>query len=181
MSGELYFADTSALISAWLERYPPELFGSVWRFIDELGGRVKVIEEVRNEIGRHADDTVSEEGMQVNAMRSWLQNSEVDTRLSLLSLDKDDSDAVQQTIIRIVNGWPSWHAVRRLNNTGSFGPADPWVIAYAYAYQGVVVSEEKPRASGRGDVKIPDVCEQLGVRHVNLLELFRVEGFTDQL
>ena len=107
-----------------------------------------MIEEVRNEIGRHADDTVSEEGMQVNAMRSWLQNSEVDTRLSLLSLDKDDSDAVQQTIIRIVNGWPSWHAVRRLNNTGSFGPADPWVIAYAYAYQGVVVSEEKPRASG---------------------------------
>ena len=55
------------------------------------------------------------------------------------------------------------------------------VVAYAYAYQGVVVSEEKPRASGRGDVKIPDVCEQLGVRHVNLLELFRVEGFTDQL
>ena len=104
MSGEIYFADTSALISAWFERYPPELFGSVWRFIDELGGRVKVIEEARNEIDRHADDTVSEEGMQVNAMRSWLKNSEVDARLSLLSLDKDDSDAVQQTIVRIVNG-----------------------------------------------------------------------------
>ena len=140
-----------------------------------------MIEEVRNEIARHANDTASEEGMRVNSMRSWLKNSEVDTRLSLLSLDKDDSDAVQQTMVRIVNGWPSWHAVRRLNNTGSFGPADPWVIAYAYPYQGVVVSEEKPRASGRGDVKIPDVCEQLGVRHVNLLELFRVEGFTDQL
>ena len=63
-----------------------------------------MIEEARNEIDRHADDTVSEEGMQVNAMRSWLKNSEVDARLSLLSLDKDDSDAVQQTIVRIVNG-----------------------------------------------------------------------------
>jgi hypothetical protein len=153
LSGEIYFADTSALISAWFERYPPELFGSMSRFIDELGGRVKVIEEARNEIDRHADDTASEEGMRVNSMRSWLQNSEVDTRLSLLSLDKDDSNAVQQTMVRIVNGWPSWHAVRRLNNTGSCGPADPWVVAYAYAYQGVVVSEEKPRASGRGDVE----------------------------
>ena len=63
-----------------------------------------MIEEVRNEISRHANDTASEEGMRVNSMRSWLKNSEVDTRLSLLSLDKDDSDAVQQTIVRIVNG-----------------------------------------------------------------------------
>ena len=59
--------------------------------------------------------------------------------------------------------------------------ADPWVIAYAYAYEGGVLSEEKSRVGGRGDAKIPDVCERLGVRHVNLLELFRAKGFTDQL
>ena len=51
----------------------------------------------------------------------------------------------------------------------------------AYANEGGVLSEEKSRVGGRGDAKIPDVCEQLGVRHVNLLELFRAEGFNDQL
>jgi hypothetical protein len=30
MSGDIYVADTSALFAAWVERYPLELFGSVW-------------------------------------------------------------------------------------------------------------------------------------------------------
>ncbi len=46
------------------------------------------------------------------------------------------------------NGWPHWRAVR------SGDAADPWVIAYALALGGVVVSEEQ--RNGR-EVKIPDV------------------------
>ena len=46
MSSDIYVADTSALFAAWVERYPPELFASVWEFIGRLDGRLVVCEEV---------------------------------------------------------------------------------------------------------------------------------------
>jgi hypothetical protein len=58
--------------------------------------------------------------------------------------------------------------------------ADPWVIAYAAAMGASVVSEERRRSTVRGGVKIPDVCDVLGIVHIDLLELFRTEGFGQQ-
>ena len=171
MSLSLYVVDTSALFAAWVERYPPELFGSVWRFVNRLGDRLIVCEEVWAEIDRHAAndrvDDRSDMGGQVASMRFWLQESPVNTDLSLNSLAEDASREVQSAMRTIANGWPRWNAVHRQ------GSADPWVIAYAKTLGGAVVSEEVPRSSNRGP-KIPDVCYGMGVPHLNLLELFRV-------
>ena len=171
MSGDIYVADTSALFAARVERYPPELFGSVWQFIEALDGRLMVCEEVAREIGRHAEDPDSGIGSQVLALRSWLHDSAVDTQVSLLTLDDAVSREVQRWVGRIGSGWPNWNAIRSSNS------ADPWVIAYARALGGIVVSEERRRSSGRGGVKIPDVCDGLGIGHLSLLELLRKEGF----
>ena len=75
---------------------------------------------------------------------------------------------MQHCLGQIANGWPNWRAVRIGN------AADPWIIAYAYTLGGVVVSEEQ---RGGNDVRIPDVCAVLGVRHMSLLDLLRTEGF----
>ena len=91
-----------------------------------------------------------------------------------MQLNDDLSRETQQWVGRIASGWPHWNAVRHINNS-----ADPWVIAYARAMGGVVVSEERRRATGGGGVKIPDVCDGLGVTHFDLLELFRTEGFRE--
>ena len=171
MSSDIYVADTSALFAAWVERYPPELFASVWEFIGRLDGRLVVCEEVINEIDRHAEDADSEIGCQVAAFRSWLDDSAVDTEVSLMTLAEDASRDVQEWVGRIGSGWPHWNAIRSGNS------ADPWVIAYAAAMGGIVVSEERRRSSRRGGVKIPDVCDGLGIEHLNLLELFRKEAF----
>ena len=157
LNREIYFPDTSALIAAWEERYPQELFREVWQFIDSLGDRLKICEEVRVEVERHAPDLLE-----------WLGESSVDWQLSLTLLGSSGADLVQHHLQRIVNGWPRWRSVRSRND------ADPWVIAYALALGGVVVSEERP---GGRDVKIPEVCSTVGVRHMNLLDLFRAEGF----
>ncbi len=157
LNREIYLPDTSALIAAWEERYPQELFREVWQFIDSLGDRLKICEEVRIEVERHAPDLLE-----------WLGESSVDWQLSLTLLGSNGADLVQYHLQRIVNGWPRWRSVRSRND------ADPWVIAYALALAGVVVSEERP---GGRDVKIPEVCSTVGVRHMNLLDLFRAEGF----
>ena len=69
---------------------------------------------------------------------------------------------------RIANGWPNWRAVHSTNS------ADPWIIAYALELGGIVVSEEQ---ESHNKIKIPNVCHQLSVPHMNLLDLFRAEGF----
>ena len=157
LNREIYFPDSSALVAAWEERYPQELFPGVWQFVDSLGDRLKICEEVRIEIKRHAPDLLE-----------WLGESSVDWKLSLTLLGINGADLVQHHLQRIANGWPNWRSIRSRND------ADPWVIAYALAFGGVVVSEEHP---GGRDVKIPEVCHQMGVRHMNLLELLRAEGF----
>ena len=159
-SGQLYFLDTSALIAAWEERYPQDLFPSVWRFMNGLGDRLAVCEEVRTEVNRRA-----------LGLMDWLGKSSIDSSLSLTTLGENGAQEVQRHLRRISDGWPHWRPVRSGNG------ADPWVIAYARALGGVVVSEERPRVDRRGSVKIPEVCDELGARHMNLLGLFRAEGF----
>ena len=154
---EVYFPDTSALIAAWDERYPQDIFPEVWQFINSLGDRLRICVEVKSEIERHSPELLN-----------WLDASDADSQLSLMVLDNNMADAVQHHMQRIVAGWPRWRAVRSRNS------ADPWVIAYACALGGIVVSEEHP---GGRDVKIPEVCAELDVPHMNLLDLFRVEGF----
>lgn len=125
--------------------------------MDELDGRLRICEEVRDEIQHHTPDLLE-----------WLDNSTVDSRLSPRELGSNMSEAVEHYVRIIARGWPRWRAVRSTNS------ADPWVIAYARALGGTVVSEEH---RGGRDVKIPEVCSEIGVRHFNLLDLFRAEGF----
>ena len=160
LNRRVYLPDTSALIAAWSERYPKDLFPAVWQFMDALNGRLRVCEYVRDEVERHAEDLLV-----------WLDAAIVDSRLSLSLLSVNGAESVQGHFQRIARRWPNWRAVRAGGRTV---PADPWVIAYAQALGGIVVSEEQ---SGGNDVRIPDVCRELGVAHMNLLDLFRVEGF----
>ena len=66
MRGNHYFLDTSALVAAWEERYPIELFPEVWDFISSLGNRLWVCEEVRDEVERHTE-----------VLLHWLDSSSV--------------------------------------------------------------------------------------------------------
>jgi hypothetical protein len=139
-----------------------------------LDGRLLVCEEVMREIVRHAEDPDSEIGSQVSALRSWLLHSSANTGVSLLTLDGDISREVQQWVGRIGGGWPNLSVIHSRNS------ADPWVIAYAAAMGASVVSEERRRSTVRGGVKIPDVCDVLRIVYIDLLELFRTEGFGQQ-
>lgn len=59
--------------------------------------------------------------------------------------------------------------------TGKSG-SDPMVIALASARRLTVISEEG--MGGANNPKIPYVCSQLGVRHINLLAFIREQQWT---
>lgn len=55
--------------------------------------------------------------------------------------------------------------------------ADPWVIAHAlYENATVVTKEEKVTALDSHKVKIPNVCDNMGIRWINDFELIEELG-----
>ncbi len=54
--------------------------------------------------------------------------------------------------------------------------ADPCVIALAHAHAGVVVTEET-LSRNLTKPKIPDVCDAMGVRRLNLLQFVQEQGW----
>lgn len=71
---------------------------------------------------------------------------------------------------KIVNSFP-----RLTMQVKSRSLADPWVIALAKVKQCPVVSMENPGSDSRP--RIPDVCQHLGVGHLNIIDLIRAMGW----
>ena len=51
--------------------------------------------------------------------------------------------------------------------------ADGWLVAYASAYQMTVVSQEERAKAGSHQIKIPNLCEQMGVGCINFPKLIK--------
>lgn len=54
--------------------------------------------------------------------------------------------------------------------------ADSWLCAYALTYDEIIVTEEIYDADIKKRVKIPNVCEEFGIRCINLLQFIRKIG-----
>lgn len=51
--------------------------------------------------------------------------------------------------------------------------ADPWLVAYAKANNCTIVTYEKSEPNRKSRIKIPEVCNQFGVRYINTVGLLR--------
>ena len=52
--------------------------------------------------------------------------------------------------------------------------ADGWLVAYARVHGATVVTNEQSAPESRREIKLPDVCDQFGVRRDNTFTLLRV-------
>ena len=148
-----YCIDTSSLIAAWIERYPPEHFGSFWTSVDDLitEGRLISSTEVEEEIVRQDD-----------GLKAWCD----DHPELFLAIDHDQ----QVGVTKILKKYPQLTKAFPTRNR-----ADPWVIALAQLKDATVITEEGPGTTKKP--KIPFVCEDLGIPCVGLVEMIRVEGW----
>jgi predicted nucleic acid-binding protein len=137
----IYCLDTNVFIEGWNKYYSMALCPSYWEIIDELGeqGRVFSPIEVRREILQHDD-----------GLADWIRNRS--------HLFRDISDNVQTTLREIMRDFP-----RLVDNTRQRSIADPWVIAHAITENATVVTKEIPSPVVSRRIKIPDVCNSLGV------------------
>ena len=149
-----YSIDTSAILDGWRRYYPPDVFPQLWKEMRGLihTGRLLAIEEVLHEI-KKKDDEVAE----------WVAQHQ----RMVVAID----DQIQIAVARILSQFD-----RLVNTQRNRSLADPWVIALAQTRSLTVVTGE--RETGKlSRPMIPDVCRALGIRCINLLQLFREEGW----
>lgn len=144
-----YCLDANVLIQAWQKYYNPRFCPDYWNILIELGKRDKIFipELVYEEIIRTEDD-----------LTKWLKASKITikkiTEPVTICLQKIyAADPLHRNLVDNING-------RSL--------ADPWVIAHSIHENSIVVTkEEKIIALNSKRIRIPNVCDNMGVRWIN--------------
>ncbi len=146
---EIYCLDANVLIQAWQKYYSPKFCPDYWKLLKELGnqGRIFLPEMVNEEIVRTEDD-----------LTVWLKESGIQIR-------KIDGP-VTKCLQAIYANNPLHKNL--VDNTKARSLADPWVIAHALNEKATIVTkEEKVTALNSVKIKIPNVCDNMGVRWIN--------------
>ena len=151
-----YSLDTSAILKAWREHLPPDVFPTVWQRLHYLvlRGELIITVEAYNELATIDDD-----------VHKWVK----DQPQMVVPVD----DKIQPVVSQILK------THRRLIDTRkNRSMADPFVIALAYVENGAVVSTELPSTSPSKKPHIPDVCADMGISHLTLVDVLRQQGWT---
>lgn len=149
----IYCLDTNVLIQAWQKYYSPKYCPDYWQVLNTLGQNSKIFipEEVFDEIIRTDDD-----------LSDWLKSSDI-------PINKTDG-AVTDCLSRIY-ATNSNHKFL-VDNTKARSLADPWLIAHAMNVNATVVTKEEfITAANSKKIRIPNVCQNMGIRWINDFEM----------
>lgn len=147
-----YSIDTSAILDGWARYYPPDVFPGLWEHLDELIGEGRLIatEEVLHELERKDD-----------AASAW---AKVRPQL-FVPIDAD----IQAAVTAILEQFE-----KLVDTRANRSAADPFVIALAQIKHCAVVTGEKA-TKNLDRPNIPDVCQELKLPCLSLLQLIRTE------
>lgn len=154
----LYCLDANVLIQAWQKYYSPVLCPDYWENLIQLGRdeRIFIPSMVYDEIVRTEDD-----------LSVWLKQSSIPIR----KITESTTKALQ----KIYNTNPLHKFL--VDNTKARSLADPWIIAHAMNEAATVVTKEiKATQMTSKKIKIPNVCENMGIRWINDFEFIREVG-----
>lgn len=142
-----YSIDTSEILHAW-QRYPPDVFPDVWANLDYLIGQGIIIA---------SEAVLWELEVKHDKPWDWARQSGM-----FVPMDGD----IQERVDAILEKYP-----RLVDERKEQSGADPFVIALAQIEGCTVVTGEVYGTPNRP--KIPDVCDALSIRWIDIVQLFR--------
>ena len=147
-----YSIDTSAILDAWVRGFPPDVVPGFWARFEKLidNGQLIATEEVLYELEKKEDNVYE-----------WAKNHG--------SMFTSTDEKIQLAVIEILRDHKKLIDTRK-NRSG----ADPFVIALAKVEGCNVLTREKP-TTRRERPHIPDVCRDLGIPCINILQLCRAQ------
>lgn len=148
-----YSMDSSGILDLF-RYYPPDVFPTIWTQMDSAArnGIIFAIDEVYRELEKKDDVAFG-----------WLKTR----RMIVVALDTP----IQQRVAAILAVHPRLVDTRKNRSSG-----DPFVIALAQSRGFSVVTGEKP-SGVLARPRIPDVCGALKIPCMNVLSMFRTEGW----
>jgi len=144
-----YCLDTNIIIEAWNKYYSPVFCSDYWKILSDLGKRniIFMPREVYNEIYTK-DDELSE----------WLKKSDISVH--------ETDEIVLENLVKIYKKNPIHQNLVQEEKGRSI--ADPWVIAHSMKENATVVTKEnKIKNLNSQKIKIPNVCENMGVKWID--------------
>lgn len=150
-----YSIDTSAFLDAWVRNYPIDVFPTIWEQMDKAArnGTLFASDEVLRELERKDDGA-----------HAWMKARHE----MLIALDLE----VEEHVRYIMRRHPRLVDTKKGRSGG-----DPFVIAIARLKTLTVITAEN--ATGKLEVpRIPDVCNELGIRCIRMLDFFREQRWS---
>jgi hypothetical protein len=165
-SGIPYILDTSCLTQAFRVYYPFDIAPSFWDFFKNriTGGDFIIIDKVYDEISRGNDD-----------LKTWLQ-SEIPGSVILDCNGNPRILSNYGALMKWANGHASYNT-RAKSDFAEYDNADPWNVAVAIESNAFIVSQEVSAPGSQKNIKLPDVCSQFNVQHIDTFMLLRAVGF----
>jgi Domain of unknown function (DUF4411) len=154
-----YWLDSNIFIESKTGAYAFDIAPGFWTLLETRAtdGVLAIPTIVYDEIADQRDDQLSD----------WLKE-----RKSIFAVSADA--AVQANFTRVAD------YVNQTYNTNQaalfLGKADAWLIAYAMAHGGSVVTLETKVVSTSTKAKIPNVCDHFAVSSIDRNELLRALG-----
>lgn len=162
----LYIIDTSSLTQAYRTYYSFDITPSFWIFLKQEfdSGRLISNDKVYDEIMWGNDDLAAWIKLKVN------KTSFLDTK----------NEAGTLTEYAALMNWAANHGIynqNAKNHFADFDNADAWVVSCAKEKNLTVVSQEVSAPLAQRAIKIPDVCNQINVRHLDTFSFLRELNF----
>jgi hypothetical protein len=150
-----YSVDTSGLITSWRVTHNPRNYPTFWARLDELisSRELRASEEVLEDLSKKDDEVYK-----------WAKGR----RGMFVPLYED----IQLAVKTLMKRFPRIIDSRR-NRSGS----DPWVIALAQVEHLTVVTFEG-RSNSLAKPRIPDVCDELNIKCIDMHGLIQEQGWT---
>jgi predicted nucleic acid-binding protein len=148
-----YCLDANVLIQAWQKYYSPKFCPDYWTLLNEFGrnDRIFLPQNVFEEIIKTEDD-----------LAEWIKQS----KIPIYEVDGEVAECLRKVYAK--------NPIHQylVDNTKQRSLADPWIIAHASKENACVVTkEEKVTTPNTTRIKIPNVCENMGIRWINDFQL----------
>lgn len=159
----LYIVDSNFFIQAHRAYYPIDVIKSFWIKVKQLAEneKIKSIDKVKHEIYSNASHE--------DELKSWCEENLPDD----FFLDTRSSLNDYLDIVIWANSMSDFYKRSAIQEFLVADLADPWLVAHAKANNYTIVTYEKSEPNRRSRIKIPEVCNQFGVRYINTVDLLR--------
>lgn len=154
-----YLLDANVFIEAKRRYYGFDLCPGFWEALvwHRAADNVRSIDRVKKELLHGGDD-----------LAEWAKRTMPEECFA--STDDPAVTAAYGRAMTWVQAQPRFLPEAKAEFAGS---VDGWLIAYASANGCVLVTHEERAPESRTSVKIPDVCDAIGVRFVNTFDMLR--------